>query len=252
MYYYIFDQPQGSNEYQRTAEIKERLNTLGIAGEMATPTPGKGVQELVQIAVQKRYATIVAVGGITLINQVARAIEPYDVVLGIIPLQENPAIFELIGSDSWQAAADQLKKRRWRHIKLGLMQGDICFLTPATLSTGKDKVMQLKTPDFQLSDADLEITITPLRTEQEQADGALILEMHKQTAKKAGFLEKLRGPVKTAQETSRFYLDSFTLETQEPAQVSVAGEVLTTTPLTCTTQSKPLRLIVARGGAESA
>lgn len=53
MYYYIFDPPQGAKEYERTAQIKELLSTLGIAGEMTSPIPGRGVEELVQIAIQK-------------------------------------------------------------------------------------------------------------------------------------------------------------------------------------------------------
>ena len=210
MYYYIFDQPQGANEYQRTAQIKERLGELGIAGEMTTPVPGRSVQDLVHNAVAKRYATIVAVGGIALINQVARAIEPYDLVLGIIPLQENPDINALIGSTSWEDAAEQLKKRRWQAVRLGVMQGNICFLTPATISIPASMAVSVSTPDFQLTEKHgAEITVTTVRGESaEQSSLQVAIVPH---VVKRGFLSNLIGGSTKAPTESCFTVDEVTI-----------------------------------------
>lgn len=251
MYYYIFDQPQGANEYQRTSQIKERLGELGIAGEMTTPVPGRNVQDLVHNAVAKRYATIVAVGGIALINQVARAIEPYDLVLGIIPLQENPDINALIGSTSWEDAAEQLKRRRWQAVRLGMMQGGICFMTPATVSAPTGMPVSLSTPDFQLTEKHgAEITVTTVRGES--ADVSSLQVTIVPHAPKRGFLGGLLGGGTKAPTESCFTVSEVTIAPAEPLPVVVAGESISTTPLHCTTQEKPVRLIVARGGVSKA
>ncbi|CAN5200472.1 hypothetical protein BH11PAT4_BH11PAT4_8270 [soil metagenome] len=251
MYYYIFDQPQGANEYQRTAQIKERLGALGIAGEMTTPVPGRSVQDLVHNAVAKRYATIVAVGGIALINQVARAIEPYDLVLGIIPLQENGDINSLIGSATWEDAAEQLKKRRWQSVRLGMMQEGICFLTPATISVPVGMPVSLSTPDFQLTEKNgAEITVTTVRGESAEVSRLQVsIVPH---ALKRGFLKGLMGGTTKAPTESCFTVSEVTIAPTEPLPVHVAGESITVTPLHCSTQEKPVRLIVARGAAPKA
>jgi diacylglycerol kinase family enzyme len=247
VYYYIFDQPQGANEYQRTAQIKERLGALGIAGEMTTPVPGRSVQDLVHNAVAKRYATIVAVGGIALINQVARAIEPYDLVLGIIPLQENPDINALIGSSTWEDAAEQLKKRRWQAVRLGMMQDGICFMTPATISVPAGMPVSLSTPDFQLIEKNgAEITVTTVRGESAEVSSLQVsIVPH---ALKRGFLSGLMGSSVKAPTESSFTVAEVTIAPAESLPVHVAGESITTTPLHCRTQEKPVKLIVARGG----
>lgn len=251
MYYYIFDQPQGSNEYQRTAQIKERLGELGIAGEMTTPVPGRTVQDLVHNAVAKRYATIVAVGGIALINQVARAIEPYDLVLGIIPLQENPDINSLIGSATWEDAAEQLKRRRWQSVRLGMMQGGICFMTPATISVPAGMPVALSTPDFQLTEKHgAEITVTTVRGESAEVSSLQVTIVPH--SPKRGFLGSLLGSGTKAPTESCFTVSEVTIAPAESLPVVVAGETLTNTPLHCTTQEKPVRLIVARGGVSKA
>ena len=58
MYYYIFEPPLEAKEYERTAQIKEYLATIGIAGEMTAPTPGRSVEDLIQLAIGKRLSLI--------------------------------------------------------------------------------------------------------------------------------------------------------------------------------------------------
>jgi diacylglycerol kinase family enzyme len=245
MYYYIFDQPQGTNEYQKTSQIKEKLAELGIAGEMTTPVPGRTVQDLIHNAVAKRYATIVAVGGIALINQVARAIEPYDLVLGIIPLQDNPDISSLIGSTTWEEAALNLKKRRWQPVKLGMMQGSICFMTPATVSIPQGKAFSMSTPTFQLTESNgAHVCVSTVRGEtSDQSSLQVVITPHKQ---RQGFLKGIIGGAPKAPVESCFTVSEVTIAASEELPVVVAGETITTTPLHCKTQEKPVKLIVAK------
>lgn len=247
MYYYIFDPPQGAKEYERTAQIKDLLSSLGIAGEMTSPIPGKAVEDLVNLAVAKRYSTIVAVGGMELINRVARAIEPYDVVFGIIPGAEHPDITDLIGVSDWKSAAEQLKRRRWQAFKLGLINNQTVFLTPATIPLSASTQYHIQTPTFDLAGVGGELTITPLRNTHEGAESGLVVHVQPGPEPKHGLFGGFFGKKSTAPEESYFTVAELTLQTSEPVPVLVANTELARTPIRCTTQKKTLKLIVGKG-----
>lgn len=251
MYYYIFDPPVGTREYERTAQIKDYLSSLGIAGEMTSPTPGKSVEDLVHLAIAKRYSTIVAVGGMALVNRVARALEPHDVVFGIIPTVEHEDIVRLTGTNDWKSAADQLKRRRWHAIQLGLINKEICFLTPATIVLPSGMGYQLKTHSFTLEGVDGTITITPLGGSEMESGLQVEIKANAAPAKR-GFLSGLFGKTNPVPEDSVFTVPSLALATEQPIPVQVAGTDLTTTPIRCTTQAKSLKLIVGKASAHPA
>ncbi len=239
MYYYIFDPPAGANEYDRVAKIKERLSSLGIAGEMTTPQPGRSIPELIQNALAKRYATIVAVGGVSLVNQVARAIAPHDLVFGIIPLAENHDLFNLINVTSWEAAAEQLKRRRWVHTQLGVINQEVFFLTPATIQLPRGTTLTAETKDFELTDASCaHVAVTPAEqltitlTPHEQKSGGMF----------SGLLRKKVEPPRV----SSFTATEVGIRTATPLPVIVAGSEICQTPITCSTESHKIRLIVGR------
>ncbi len=246
MYYYIFEPPQGPKEYERTAQIKDLLSQLGIAGEMAAPQPGRSIEDLVKVAIAKRYSTIVTVGGIDLINRVARAIVSHDVVLGIIPLSDDPDIGELIGTTDWRVAAEQLKRRRWQHIQLGSMNGMGCFLTAATVQVPAGKEFGIKTPDFELnSEGPTLISITPLRQSETPVAG-LDLCIQTEQKPKTGLLSFFKGK-QEVHETSHFTVTELSLTTTEAYPIMVAGENISETSVDITTETKGIRLIVGKG-----
>ncbi|MCC2631473.1 MAG: hypothetical protein K0S20_172 [Patescibacteria group bacterium] len=246
MYYYIFEPPLEAKEYERTAQIKEMLSSLGIAGEMTNPTPGRTVEDLVQLAVAKRYSTIVAVGGIELINRVARALEPYDVVFGIIPFAEDRDITKLIGVSDPRSAAEHLKRRRWQEVRLGLMNSELCFITPATIAIPDNVFYSLATPTYSAEGQGGTITITPLRGEQE-GQGGFTVEVGRNSSEKSGLLKSLFGKKKDQFFESKFSIPYFELSTQSNLPVVVAGTTVCTTPIRCETQEKPIKLIIAKG-----
>ena len=245
MYYYIFDPSQGAKEYERSAQIKELLSNLGIAGEMTSPAPGKSVEDLVELAVAKRYSTIVAVGGMELINRVARALEPHDVVFGIIPTQAHPDISRLIGVDDWKSAAEQLKLRRWKNIRLGIINDTICFLTPARFNLAPDQEYTLITPQFTTSGVGGSVSITPVRSETDETS-CLVVNVEFEKGKK-GFMSTLFHKGGNVDLSSRFTVETLSLETEPSVVVEIAGTPLSQTPVQCTTQEKVLKLIVAKG-----
>ncbi|MBU6389192.1 hypothetical protein KGQ71_01615 [Patescibacteria group bacterium] len=251
MYYYIFEPAREAKEYERTAQIKECLTNLGIAGEMATPSPGKTIDDLVHSAITKRYSTVVAVGGIEVINQVARALEPYDAVFGIIPLTDHPSITQLIGSADWKAAAEQLKKRRWHAVRLGLINNQLAFITPATVSLPPDMSYTLLTPEFSLEGQGGLISISPESQTQENAASFLVEARYDTAVQKPSLLStffKQRSPDNL---NSRFSTDSIEVHTGDARPVVIANTEICSTPIICRPQEKPIKLIVARGSGLS-
>lgn len=252
MYYYIFDPPVGANDYQRTSLIKEKLSTLGIAGEMASPMPGRTVADLVHNAISKRYSTIVAVGDMPLINQVAQALEPYDAVLGIIPFHDDPDLAQLIGVHTWEEATEQLKKRRCQPVRLGLIKGGGCFLTPATIVVPPRDAIELDTPDFTARQEGGTVTIVPGQNQDDATEHGLLIRIDMAEQSKGGFFSSLFGSKPPLPRNSQFTTSNLTVSTPTPLPVIVAGATMGQTPLTFTTQAKPVRLIVARQGASIA
>lgn len=247
MYYYIFEPPQGAKEYERTAQIKETLSTLGIAGEMTSPVPGKSLEDLVDLAVAKRYSTIVAVGDMEHINRVARAVLHHDAVFGIIPTHPHADITALIGVAEWQPAAELLKRRRLQQVQMGSMNEQIAFLTPAIINIPHDQYFEIKTPKFTLQGHDCQITISPIWQEDgAKQPAALGLDIQPLHTEKRGLLQGIFQRKNSTVQESHLQVPSLILSTQEPLPVQVAGEVLTSTPVQCAPQPKPLRLIVGR------
>lgn len=245
MYYYIFEPPQGPKEYERTAQIKELLSSLGIAGEMAAPQPGRSTEDLVNLAIAKRYATIVAVGGMKLANQVARAMLAYDAVLGIVPTHDDPDIAQLIGTSDWKVASEQLKRRRWQHIQLGIMNTNLAFITPATVAIPEKGRFVAATPEMTLeSHGPAQVTITPIRDTEVRQGLVLTIEERGRKTSPLASLFRSKPVVPT---TSRFEIEVLTLQTSDAYPVTVAGEVLTNTPIQCTTEGRAIRLIVGKG-----
>lgn len=250
MYYYIFEPPQAGHDYERMAQVKEYLSTLGIAGEMTSPTPGKSIEDLVQAAIHKRYSTVVAVGGSALINRVARALEPHEAVFGIIPLHEHPDITAIIGVSDWKGAAEQLKKRRLRLIQLGLYNNSAGFLTPATLALTSEQRFVIEAPRFTLKGFGGRITIVPENTEDEEKPSSLLrLSITYPQAERSGFLSTLFRRTERHNQDTLLSLPTLKIHTDPTLTMSVADNELGSTPAVFTVQHKTLKLIVAKGSS---
>ena len=242
MYYYVFDPPQGPKEYERTAQIKEYLATLGIAGEMAQVQPGRTVEQLVSTAILKRYSTLIAVGGSELINRMAGALASQDVVFGIIPLVEHEDIRQLIGTTDWKAAADQLKRRRWGVCRVGTFSNGAVFLTPAHVDLGASHHYQISTSKFAIQGSGGLLTITPA---QDGDEATLLVELQERTPEKKRWWQQF-GKNEGESPYTKLPLSEFNLETSPVLGVSVAGIEIAQTPTTLRSEQKTLKLIAAR------
>jgi len=237
MYYYIFEAQRGPKDYERVAQIKELLFTLGIAGEMASPMPGKSVEALVKGAIAKRYSTVIAVGGIELVNQVAHALEPYDAVFGIIPTHEHPDIAHLIGAETWKTAAENLKRRRWLPIRMGRINESSFFISPVRIDIPCS--FELRGPDYSLTSTDQHITIV--------ANSVLDVSFGQEEPTRRNFIQSLFKKQSPSESLSHVQLDQFDLTTEREVSVQIAGIPITVTPSRFSLCDKEVKIIVGRG-----
>jgi hypothetical protein len=246
MYYYIFEPQQGPKEYERTGQIKEFLSSLGIAGEMNAPTPGRSVEDLVAQAAAKRYSTVIAVGGIELVNRTARALEAYDIVFGIIPTHEHPDITRLIGVSDWKTAAEQLKRRRFQNVRMGSMNDSVYFLTPASVTLHPDTAFSITTGEFVMKSQGGSIIVTP-DTLNEEDSGCLQVDILPGPRVKRGFLGNIFNRTTPAPEASHLNLGWLDLHTTLELPIMVAGTPVCHTSVRFSTQNKSLKLIIGKG-----
>jgi len=250
MYYYIFDPPQGAKEYERVAQIKETLSALGIAGEMATPSPGKSVEDIVSNAVSKRFSTIIAVGGIELINRVACAVEPLDLVFGVIPFISHPDITKLTGASDWKSSAEQLRRRRWQEVRLGTIANQTCFITPASITLPANSSFTVTAPSFNMTASSGTIQLTPIPSTKEGGVPTILLQLIPEPGKKT-FIQKLLSKNELSNHFSQIGLEKMQIITQEALPIVIAGIELGQSPCTVSASKHNLKLIVGAGRENS-
>lgn len=243
MYYYIFEPPQNQKDFERASQIKELLATLGIAGEMALPSPGKGVLDLVNTAVSKRYSTIVAVGGMNLINQVALAIGSYDIALGIIPLEVHPDIVRLLGTNDWKIAAEQLKRRRWEPVRLGIINDAYSFITPATIQLEAGVGFAVVADGYHIESRGGIITVIPFAGGNGQD---FLVEINQANLKKSGVFSRIFSKAALTQDRTLLPLRRFKIITAEEHPLTVAGVEICKTPIACKARAGVIKVIVAK------
>lgn len=239
MYYYIFEPAHTAKELEYAAQIKDYLSKNGIAGEITAPTSQRSIEDLVELAVGKRYSTVVAVGNGAHINRVAASLYEYDVVFGIIPFAPQQELTQLIGYAEWQESAEHLKRRLWQPVQLGIINGQEAFLTPATVVAPASVAFEVELPSYACTVTDKSLAVTP------QSEKALVLQSGSEEPAKKGlfsfFSAKKKAPTATK-------LPGEWINVRQPAElpIVVAGQPLTQTPALFSMQDKPVKLIMAK------
>ena len=132
MYYYILN--LGNKQIAKTKEKMEMMMaSFGISGDFGKISPLSSAYELAKRAKSQGYSTIVAIGGTDIINQVAQALVNSDATLGVIPLNADQSITNLIGTDSIKKALEILRARKIETIDIGKISDNKYFLTEATI-----------------------------------------------------------------------------------------------------------------------
>ena len=147
MYYYIFDIKKCKKKSQ-VDSIKTYLGSLGIAGEFTYPTAACTVEELVDLALQREYSTIVGIGDDEIANTIAGKLVGRKEAMGFIPLEITPAMANLFNIESWKEACEALRFRKINEIRLGRTATGKYFLTYVYLGIKNPVEITLELKDF--------------------------------------------------------------------------------------------------------
>lgn len=140
MYFYIFEAPKSSAAKRTQEKVKFILGDLGIAGETLSPSPARTIEDLINIAIDKNYTTIVAVGGDRHLNKVASSLKilaQNKIALGFVPLDKESLIAPKINADHLVAACESLKLRRLKPFPMTCLEPNKYFLTEVYIHARK-------------------------------------------------------------------------------------------------------------------
>lgn len=146
MYFYIFEAPKSSGARRTQEKVKFILGDLGIAGETLVPSPARTIEDLVNIALDKNYTTIVAAGSDRHLNKVASILKilgQNKIALGLIPLDKDSLIALQINADHLVAACENLKYRRLKTFGMTCLEPNKYFLTETYIHTGRPQPFRI-------------------------------------------------------------------------------------------------------------
>jgi hypothetical protein len=138
MYYYIFEPTKNQKELKVQDEIKIKLQTLGIVGELVTLSLAEEPRDLARVGLRKNYSTIVAAGSDRLINEVGSGLIESGAVLGAIPIDENSAFHTILGTKNYLEACDILPQRKVLTVDCGLINSSKIFITEVVVKPKKE------------------------------------------------------------------------------------------------------------------
>jgi hypothetical protein len=239
MYYVIFDAATDPKDLERLQTIKQQLAEQGLIGEMVTPQPGRDIAMLVENGMQKRYATVILVGGSNLVNEACRLLIHHDVVVGIVPLRQERDLLHLLGVSSTQEAIAILKRRRWHSHAIGMLDTGEVFVTDLTLHSDQQTTATITTPDFSaVATLVREVIVSPGASE------LTVSIIGDAPQKKGGWWRK--SSTSAAPHHSQITVTACTIEAPDLLTGHVAGELMGSAPYTCTISQQQLRLIANR------
>lgn len=133
MYYYIYDSHLNEKKYRHIlAKIENRLTDLGINGKINRLSFLKNIHQIMNEEVKRGVKTVVVVGNDETLGQVVNLINDLDVVIGYIPIGQNP-VARLLHIPENENACDILSARIIRKLDLGKIN-DYYFFTSVEIS----------------------------------------------------------------------------------------------------------------------
>lgn len=243
MYYYIFESAKNASQKNLQEKIKDYLGFLGIAGETVTVSPARSVEELTQMGLDKKYSTIVAVGGDILINKIASRIQGTEIVLGIIPINASELICKKIGAYDYKTACENLRYRRTKQLDLAFIEPNKYFLTSANIITNKATPCTMEIDDCQISSTFTQIAISSNLT-------LMIIDETRDNNFFAKTLNWLSGKETPESNISILKGKKIKINTTESLPVLINDEIVAKTPISVRTKFKALKIIVERDKIE--
>lgn len=244
MYYYIFESTSANNKIKNIEDkIRDYVSDLGIAGEMTAPSSARSLEYLITQAKEKKYSTVVAVGGIRHITWIANKLAGSKIVLGIIPVGTFPDLNQLLNISNWQDAANALKSRRYIETQLGVIEpGAHVFLTACLVKINNQTNSSIVFPKFTIDSFYGSITV------KLSSDQHLVFEIS--SRQNRSLLNLFKKKVKSSDiNTSVFYEIKGQIITNPTSPLFIDGEEITHTPVFVSLHSKKLKMIVSKKSA---
>lgn len=251
MYYYIFDIKKCKKRSQ-VDSIKTYLGSLGIAGEFTYPTAACTVEELVDLALQREYSTIVGIGDDEIANTIAGKLVGRKEAMGFIPLEITPAMSHLFNIENWKEACEALRFRKISEIRLGRTATGNHFLTYVYLNIKspieitlelKDYIVQAKVKNFAVANYHPGI--------KKMAEDFLDIMFTSITEDQNGLMGKFSSLFSTKKKENELEFSllrgrSLRLFTKTPMPIVCGNTMIAKTPQFIESTDEELRVITAR------
>lgn len=248
MYLYIYDSFLNDRKYlSLLARIENRLADLEIKGKICHLNILKNMEEVVNEGLKQGVKTVVAVGNDQTFSKIVNIIAEKNITLGIIPINGDSKIAQILGIPEGEAACDILAQRLIRKLDLGRINHQY-FLDSATITNSQ---VTLHFDKFQISPATRQAVITLsnlgfLTTNQ-------TIYQKKISIPNDGILEAVIAPIKSSffskakkiKKQSVFPFKKIKITSQgEPATVTIDQQAVFKTPVEVTIAPQKLRVIV--------
>ena len=132
---------------------------------MAVSSPARSAEEVAEMALERGYTTIVAVGGDLMVNRLANVLAGTQAALGVIPYELSNDLSQLFFGQDLKTACQGLRQRKTSFIDLGTIAPDKYFLSDISLRLEKPVKINIDVDDqFTLAAKIYNLNITCLFT----------------------------------------------------------------------------------------
>lgn len=243
MYYYIFESPKTSQERMYFEKIRDFARDFGIAGEITQASPARTPQELTQIAIEKNYTTIVAIGHDVHINRIISAIlnlnTEMPISLGIISTDPDSMLYGRWGFKHPDEAVEMLKYRKLERFSVGMVEPNHYFLTSIRIEPPKTTRINLEV-DHWKADALID---------RVEISGNLYILLERFN-KEAGILPSavnwLLGKNNENVDQSIFKAKIIKISSKEPLPIMIDDQIIARTPVNIYRKLNALNIITKR------
>jgi len=281
MYYYVVNPASGHGAINAIQDkLKAKLSELGIRGEFVKTTGIGDAKKITQAAIERKFKTIIAVGGDDTINEIINGVTDENVAIGVIPIGSTNSLANQLGITSWQQACEVLAKRRTanfgliaanRHyflsaLTLGFETDLSNKIAPTTNSTLIAKIKYLKqslahaetyTPpkcyvkvdnDYEIEASVFSLTVANQKFSNPLADNKLVVSFSDKPSKRALALNLWKSLRQNQYDhiNTRFIAKKIILETVPATGVMVDGKHIGNTPITIRLTNRQVRFIIKK------
>ena len=243
MYYYIFEQPKSKQERAAFEKIREVARDFGIYGEITQASPARSAEELVMIALNKKYSTIVAIGDDAhvnaIISKIIKSDQKYNLALGIIATNASSILYDRWGFKTAEEACETLKYRKLTRFSLGFVEPDHYFLSSVKIVPPKPSRISLEV-DHWKADAVID---------KAEISNNLYILLERNIKEKSFFKNSydwLLGRDTTGSDQSIFKGKVIKISSNEPIPVYIGTKAIKQTPIEIYRKLNALNIITKR------